>query len=270
MDGEKKVTFDQYLRMRDRNTDYARALARTNLAIRCWEKAGGKVWYLPLMWMLDNHIVQAFYKRSGIDVQPESVGGMYGYGRTVGVFPESCRGVKKPRMLGRISTGSSAAWNPKIQKAISMVDALEHGENPIGTIERAALAAVGGWPSRCTKTGCQHQKDAEVYLTIFQIVTLYVVMGQSESTPAAGVPILGTELRSSPDWDRANHPLHQAGFLKNREFSYDWFDVMDVWIHRRTGTLVCFEHGSTRTISYADWCGGSVEKGLRWLLERKG
>ena len=49
MDGEKKVTFDQYLRMRDRNADYARALARTNLAIRCWEKAGGKVWYLPLM-----------------------------------------------------------------------------------------------------------------------------------------------------------------------------------------------------------------------------
>ena len=73
MDGEKKVTFDQYLRMRDRNTDYARALARTNLAIRCWEKAGGKVWYLPLMWMLDNHIVQAFYKRSGIDVQPAAL-----------------------------------------------------------------------------------------------------------------------------------------------------------------------------------------------------
>ena len=63
MGSEKKVTFDQYLRMRDRNADYARALARTNLAIRCWEKAGGKVWYLPLMWMLDNHIVQAFYKR---------------------------------------------------------------------------------------------------------------------------------------------------------------------------------------------------------------
>lgn len=105
MDGEKKVTFDQYLRMRDRNTDYARALARTNLAIRCWEKAGGKVWYLPLMWMLDNHIVQAFYKRSGIDVQAESVGGMFGYGRTVGIFPESCHQVKTPRILGRISTG---------------------------------------------------------------------------------------------------------------------------------------------------------------------
>ena len=108
------------------------------------------------------------------------------------------------------------------------------------------------------------------YLTIFQIVTLYVVMEQSEGTPAAGIPILGTELRSSPDWDREHHPLHQAGFLKNKNFSYDWFDVMNVWIHRRTGTLVCFEHGSTRVIPYADWCGGSVEKGLRWLLEQNG
>lgn len=58
---EQKMTFDQYIRMRDRNADYAKALARTNLAIRSWEKAGRENHSLPLMWLLDNYILQAFY-----------------------------------------------------------------------------------------------------------------------------------------------------------------------------------------------------------------
>lgn len=265
MGGKGKMTFDQYLRMRDRNADYARALARTNLAIRCWEKTGGKVWYLPVMWLLDNHIVQAFYKRSGIDMRAESVGGMFGYARTVGIFPESCRQVKVPRTLGQISTASTSAANPKMEHAYSVVDALEQGANPIGAIERAALAAVGGWPARCKHRDCPHCKDAEVYLTIYQILTLYVVMGQAEDAP-----ILGTELKSSAAWQEIGHPLWQTGLFKERAFSYEWFDVGNIWIHRRTGTLVYAPDGKARTRAYGEWCNGSVEQGLRWLLENKG
>lgn len=259
MESERKMSFDQYLRMRDRNEDYARALARTNLAIRCWEKRGQEIGYLPLMWMLDNHIVQAFYRRSGIDVIPLSAGGMYGYERKVAVFPENCQSVHEAKELSRIATGSCRVDNPRIRTSITVSDALQDGENPLGLIERAALAAVGGWPAKCPCHGCRHQKDADVYLTVRQILTLYVVMGQ-----AKGVPILGTEIR--PIDHAEKHPLMMAGFFEERGFTYEWFDVESFWIHRRKGTLVFLRDGEVKSIPYAVWCSGSVEKGLGWIL----
>lgn len=260
MEAKGKMTFDQYVRMRDRNADYARALARTNLALRCWERAGRDIGYLPLLWLLDNHIVQAFYRRSGIDVIPLSAGGMYGYGRKVAVFPENCRSVREAKELSRIATGSCRVDNPHTRVSVTVSDALQDGENPLGLIERAALAAVGGWPAKCACHGCRHQKDADVYLTIRQILTLYVVMGQTE-----GVPMLGTEIRPLDDAER--HPLMMAGFFEERSFSYEWFDAQPFWIHRRNGTLVSFRDGNANVVPYAAWCNGSVEKGLGWILQ---
>ena len=72
-DGMEKITvfdFLRYKRMRERNADYSRALARTNLAVRCWLGRVGDGYHDDsinhsshriLAWMLTNHILQAFF-----------------------------------------------------------------------------------------------------------------------------------------------------------------------------------------------------------------
>ena len=99
MDNQVPFGIARYRSMRDRNADYSRALARTNLAIRCWlarvgescrDESGHPPRHRMLAWMLANHIVQGFYRRIGIDVIPFSCGGMYGYGMSVGINAASC------------------------------------------------------------------------------------------------------------------------------------------------------------------------------------
>lgn len=151
---EQKMTFDQYIRMRERNADFARALARTNLALRCWERS--EMWdeicaaqSMKIMWLLDNHILQAFYKRCGIDVLPLSIGGMYGYVRKVCIHPHNCKQVKEEKELSLLATSSGRVDGDYPGPKIILSKELEAGANPIGLLERATLAAVGGWPSKC-------------------------------------------------------------------------------------------------------------------------
>lgn len=101
--GASSSLFDlqYYRRMRSRNADFARALARTNLAIRCWL---GRIGEMPadveklrgehrrvMAWLLANHLVQAYYRRCGIDARPFAIGGMYGYGFAVGPQSPVCQ-----------------------------------------------------------------------------------------------------------------------------------------------------------------------------------
>lgn len=262
---EQKMTFDQYIRMRERNADFARALARTNLALRCWERS--EMWdeicaaqSMKIMWLLDNHILQAFYKRCGIDVLPLSIGGMYGYGRKVCIHPHNCKQVKEEKELSLLATSSGRVDGDYPGPKIILSKELEAGANPIGLLERATLAAVGGWPSKCNCTGCQHKKDADIYLTIHQILTLYVVMGYGVKE----TPILGL---STGYTGGSTHTLAIMGLCKKETFTYDWFDCRTFWINRRNGILVYGGGRSAIIVPYEKWCNGSVEKGLRWILE---
>lgn len=273
--------FARYKRMRERNSDYSKALARTNLALRCWlgrighicrDDAGTPARSRILTWLLSNHIVQAFYRRDGIDVLPFSCGGMYGYGLSVGVHTGSCnrRDINETAWIA----AGSVRVDPKVGEtsAYHLTDVILSGEEPLWAIDKAARAAIGTrWLDKCVANQCQHRQDADIYLTIYQIITLLLAMGYVEDA------ILGTFVDCSEygvHEGTTKHPLRLSGIISQPEFTMDYFEVGPVyqnskirfWIHRRTGDLLFGSESAV--IPFSQWCGGEVERGLSWLCSR--
>ena len=122
---------------------------------------------------------------------------------------------------------------------------------------------------RCLASGCWHHKDAGIYQTIFQILTLMVVMGWFDGHQ----PILGTWVDCSPYGDIADkteHPLRKLGLVFEPCFAPTWFDCQSLWINRHDGTLVLQQKCTAVVEQYTfnEWCGGSVEHGLQWLISK--
>ena len=273
--------FAHYSRMRERNADYTQALARTNLAVRCWLGRVGDGYHDEsanhprrriLAWLLTNHIVQAFYRRVGIDVLPVSCGGMYGYGLSVRIDEDSC----SRRDIGEtalIACGSVRV-DPEVgdEKPYHLTEVILSGEDPLWAIDKAAKVAIGSqWLKKCEAHNCWHYKDADVYLVISQIITRLLVMGYVYDA------ILGTFVDCSEygiDKGPPKHPLRVNGVFSRPQFTMDYFEVGPVyknsevyfWIQRRTGEL--WVGKENKAILFADWCGGSVEGGLSWLCSR--
>jgi len=272
---------DRYRRMRERNADYARALARMNLAVRCWlarvgescrEDSGSPPRHRILAWLLANHIVQAFYRRTGIDVIPFSCGGMYGYGMSVGIKAESCSR-KDVGETAWIACGSVRV-DSKVgdERQYSVTEAILSGEDPLWAIDKAAKLAIGSrWLDQCPEHNCRHYRDAETYLTVYQIITLLLSMGFVQDA------ILGTFVDCSEygcNSGAPKHPLRLAGLFSEPQFAMDYFEVgpisdgkpVHLWIHRRTGALLFGE--DRQIIEYRQWCCGEVERGLSWICDR--
>lgn len=281
MNSQVPFELDRYRRMRERNADYSRALARTNLAIRCWitragdecrDESGYPPRHRVLAWLLANHIVQAFYRPAGIDVIPFSCGGMYGYGLSVGVNAESCSR-KDVGETAWIACGSVRV-DSKVgdEREYTVTDSILSGEDPLWAIDKAAKLAIGSkWPDRCSESHCRHKQDAEVYLTIYQIITLLLAMGCVQDAT------LGTYVDCSEYGHNSGapkHPLRVAGLFDEPQFTQDYFEVGPVlrdkpahlWIHRRTGAVLFGE--DRQACDYKRWCGGEVERGLTWICER--
>ena len=236
------ISMQQYRQIRNINKEYAKAMARTNLAIKIWQENGGEIHWLPIMWLLDNHIIQAYYRYHRVDVIPVSIGGMYGYGRNVSIGNRNLAAIATSSSRVEYSDGNPASG----VHCFALRKHLSKGGNALYLIDYAVSLAVG------TITKRLEPIDADIYLTIHQIITLLVVMGK------VGDAILGAV-------NHENHPLHILNFVPKDMFSYEWFDVdSKIWIHRYTGRLVC--GGRIRSWKYSDWCGGSVEKGLSWML----
>ena len=281
MDKSTHFGIDRYRRMKERNAGYSRALVRTNLAVQCWIARAGEDWRSEsgsplrrcmLTWLLANHIVQAFYSRTGIDIQPFSCGGMYGYGMSVGIQAESCN----RRDIGEsawIACGSVRV-DTKVgeEREFCLTDAIIAGEEPLWVVDKGAMLAIGSkWPDRCRALNCQHRLDSEVYLTIYQIITMLLAMGYVEDA------ILGTFVDCSDYGDYPGdpkHPLRLAGVLLEPQFTQDYFEIRQVcgekqiefWIHRRTGSLLFA--GDRHVQPFSKWCGGKVEQGLSWICSR--
>ena len=271
---EEKITFSQYMRMRERTHDYAIALSRTNLVVQLLKRRKklthqDDINFIEWMWILDNHIVQAFYHRYGIDIQYITIDSMYGYARKVGIHSPICMRTDLIDGLSVIATGSSRVDS---HERISFYprDELEKGIGLLQVVDRAALFAVGGqWPGRCLASGCWHHKDAGIYQTIFQILTLMVVMGWFDGHQ----PILGTWVDCSPYGDIADkteHPLRKLGLVFEPCFAPTWFDCQSLWINRHDGTLVLQQKCTAVVEQYTfnEWYGGSVEHGLQWLISK--
>ena len=281
MNSQTPFGLDRYRRMRDRNADYARALARTNLAIRCWlarvgescrEDSGYPPRHRVLAWLLANHIVQTFYRRTGIDVIPFSCGGMYGYGMSVGINAESCSR-KDVGETAWIACGSVRV-DSKVgdEQEYAVTDSILSGEDPLWAIDKGAKLAIGSqWPDRCPEPHCRHKQDADIYLTVYQIITLLLSMGHVRDA------ILGTFVDCSEygcNSGAPKHPLRLAGIFSEPQFTIDYFEIgpisdgkpVHLWIHRRTGALLFGE--DRRIIEYRKWCGGEVESGLSWICDR--
>ena len=216
MDKSTHFGIDRYRRMKERNAGYSRALVRTNLAVQCWIARAGEDWRSEsgsplrrcmLTWLLANHIVQAFYSRTGIDIQPFSCGGMYGYGMSVGIQAESCN----RRDIGEsawIACGSVRV-DTKVgeEREFCLTDAIIAGEEPLWVVDKGAMLAIGSkWPDRCMGPNCQHRLDSEVYLTIYQIITMLLAMGYVEDA------ILGTFVDCSDYGDYLGDPKHPLRF----------------------------------------------------------
>lgn len=267
-------SFERYERMRARSADYGEALVRTNLAVRCWLRRTGNhpKWsgegdpppHRVMVWLLANHILQAFYRQYGIDVIPFTVGDMYGYGMKVRPS-EGCMRTDL-QDTAWIACGSVRV-DPQVPglAPFKVGRRILRGQDPLWVIDTGAILAVGGrWPDRCKIGTCRHRHDAGLYLTVNQIITLLLCMGYLQDA------ILGTWVECSP-WGvhptDPPHPLRSLGFVDRPTFTYEFFELnprwgAPIWIHRTTGELVT---GAGTRVGFKEWCGGDVDRGLHYV-----
>lgn len=286
MSARSVLSYQDYQRVKRWTADYAEALIRTNLAVRCWlhrtrnkpdrsDSDGGPQARRVLAWLLGNHILQAFYRDYGIDVIPFTVDHMYGYGMAVRTA-EGCKR-KDREETAWIACGSvrvDTDVRPETQNgprlpSIEVYRRVREGEDPLWVIDTAAIHAVGGrWPRHCRYKTCAHRRDADIYLTLNQIITLMLCMGYARDA------ILGTFVECSVWGEHPTdppHPLRRLGFVSKPTFTGDFLEILltnkgdssvCVWIHRSSGELVTAEG---ELIPYTDWCGGDIDRGLEYL-----
>lgn len=278
------MDIDGYRRMRERNADFHEGLARTNLAIRCWERRIGTVpsdvetlrgqHRRVLAWFLANHLVQGYYRTAGIDVRPFSISDMYGYGFAVGPREPFChrRDVTESAWVacGSIRVDphnpqGSESKNDSFQVAVPIAG----GRDPLWVIDEGVVSALRGrWVSKCTADGCVHKRDAVVYRSVYQTITLLLAMGVVEDA------ILGAwvDCSSMGVVETPTHPLRVMGLVLKPALADDWFHIevkkhevsTSAWIHRSSGDLVTARQ--RRVVPYSVWCGGSVDRAVETLM----
>lgn len=256
------ISIEDYKKIVDENKDYNRALSRTNLnacvlmeRIKSIPKTEGNLsgeYRTPLVLMLENQIVQAYYRNYGIDVQPFSIGGMYGYGVDITHINPYCIKEEKLR-YARIACGSIRIDLDR--KSLKVAEAICRTEDLFSSITNAVKFIVDNNKiEKCRCKNCSHFYDAEVYLTIYQIITMLSCMGYIKWQG-----ILGAEV------DRAI----AERFGISDGFSQDYFYVemtnRSFLINRHTGFLII--KNSMQSFEYNNWCRNSVEKGLGFLID---
>ncbi len=265
-------------------SDEARALARTTRAVACWRKRARKLGGLDpqdiqirhrrvLAWLIANHLVQAWYRRSGLDVLPFSIGDMYGYGmRIARCNCRQARRMREDRDLSWVACGSVRVDRQDGGGRYHVTDRLAEGQDPLAIIlEAAEFALCEQIPGRCTSRSCAHRYDAHVYLDIYQVITMLLARGVIHDA------ILGDDVhRTISGWNvpwEIPHPLLQAGIVAQEGFTGEYF-VISVkpgecaWIGRRRGDLLVL--GDREPIEFEDWCGGEAERGEDYLERRLG
>lgn len=238
----RRLTIKRYEQVQKWTADYAEALVRTNLAVRCWLSRGGEPRdrshrggppaHLVLSWLVRNHIVQAFYRSYGVDVTPGAVDA--GDGTWVVQTAPGCTG-KEPAHLARIAVSAARVY-PHITgaPAFDVLQPVIQGEDPLWVIDAAAIHAVGGrWPRHCHRRSCPHRRDAQAYLSVSQIIALLLCMGQAVG---AG---WGPE-------DTCDVRLANGQHLR---------------FHVRSGDL----HTSGTSIPFSHWCGGDIDRGVSYV-----
>ena len=274
-----------YIENRDSRKSLHRALARTDLAVRLAQK---KIWgsrkvpepnFRIWSWILANHILQSWHASTGLDVRPFSIGGMYGYGSAVGWF--SGERHQKSYELSWIANGSVRV-DPQQGglPSYGLTEEIKGGTNPFLAVQAAASRAVlerdPVKPAGFKVTG---GVQAEIYLTVCQTLTLLLAGGWVEEA------ILGEHVDCDEyggSGEIARHPLRKLGLVERASFTYEFLVARfheevtcagpegrnRFWIRRNDGKLVL--ENSLKVIAYEDWCGGSVERGMKTLLESAG
>lgn len=270
----KILTLDQYRRLQERTHDHARALQRTNLALRCLlrrmedsvfsqrEFLAEHQWaILTLFW---NHLVQSHYRRNGIDIIPAGACDHFPYYASV----RCITGVNQSKQISIVTVGSTridAPWIPTAENLEDMVTVMNHvlnASDPLFGLDNAVADAVGKrFLSKSTNKG-RHLVDHEIYLTIYQIVTVLVCMG------VVNRAVCGVEVDVHPYGviETPTHPLRCSGMIPDPRFTEDWFDLDGrVFIHRSSGTLLI---GATnRLIPFDIWCSGYPDQGIAYIFE---
>ena len=274
-----------YIKDRDFRKSFHRALARTDLAVRLVQKKitgrrkvlepDFRVW----SWILANHILQCWHASTGLDVRPFSIGGMYGYGSAVGWF--SGERHHESHELSWIANGSVRV-DPQQGDLPSydLIEAIKGGTNPFLAVQTAAERAILGQdPLKPAGFKVPGRVQAEIYLTVCQTLTLLLAGGWAEEA------ILGEYVDCSEyggSHEIARHPLRKLGLVERACFTYEFLVARfhneaacagteaqnRFWIRRNDGKLVL--GNSLKVIAYEDWCGGSVERGMKTLLESAG
>lgn len=274
-----------YIENRDSRKSLHRALARTDLAVRLAQK---KIWgsrkvpepnFRIWSWILANHILQSWHASTGLDVRPFSIGGMYGYGSAVGWF--SGERHQKSYELSWIANGSVRV-DPQQGDLLSygLTEAIKGGTNPFLAVQAAAERAILEQdPVKPPGFKAPGSIQAEKYLTVCQIITLLLAGGWVDEA------ILGEHVDCSEYGDAseiARHPLRKLGLVERACFTYEFLVARfhneaacagteaqnRFWIRRNDGKLVL--ENSLNVIDYENWCGGSVERGMKRLLESSG
>ncbi|HEY8417163.1 MAG TPA: hypothetical protein VIK93_03895 [Limnochordales bacterium] len=291
------VSWERYQQIQKWSADYAEALVRTNLAVRCWlRRLGGRTEPVRLAaalsdsgqvqradrdglsrrdryaqpalhtvfaWLVCNQMRQAFYRSYGIDVVPWSEGVLRGSAMAVQTA-EGCKG-KEPERLAIIGVEPLRVEPARAGvPSLDILALLDHMDDPLWVVDAAAVHAVGGrWPRHCHRRSCPHRRDAVIYLTVSQIVTLLLCMGHAQEV-ALTAPVRAGTL------DNTGRLAHAAEEAPGAGFAERCFAVRlaagnggcTVRVHGSTGQLVA---ATGELIPFDTWCGGDVEQGLRFL-----
>lgn len=272
----------EYPSLRESRRFFHRALARTDIAVRLAQKKitgnrkvpepNFRVW----SWILANHILQSWHATTGLDVRPFSIGGMYGYGSAVGWF--SGERHHESHELSWIANGSVRVDPQQADlPSYGLIEAIKGRTNPFLAVQAAASRAVlERDPVKPAGFKAPGSFQAENYLTVCQIITLLLAGGWVDEA------ILGEHVDCSEYGDSkeiARHPLRKLGLVERACFTDEFLVARfhneaacagteaqnRFWIRRNDGKLAL--GNSLNVIDYEDWCGGSVEKGLRNLVK---
>lgn len=269
----ERLTLGQYNRLRERTHDYARALQRTNLALRCLQRRAGvnalsqftleehRGAVLALFW---NHLVQSHYRRNGIDVTPASACDQFPYYASV-------RRIIAPgetEEISKVTTGSTridAPWteSQNLENPVTVINHISSADDPLFGLDNAVTDAVGSRFLSQNIFKDHHRFDHETYLIIHQVVTVLTCMGVVRYA-IRGVEV---DMHLYGVVEEPTHPLRRLGVLPHPCFTEDWFDLEGrAFIHRNSGALLI--DTMNELVSFDIWCGGHPDQGVSYIFER--
>lgn len=258
----KPMNINDYYSVVKENKFYNRAISRTNLNCKILMKRIGEITkdkyhkgnelsncYRYIIW---NHIMQAYHNDYGIDIIPESCGHMYGY--SVKIMHR-----KDSELSTIVDLTSGSLRIDAVGESFEILDILFKEKDLYITV----LKSMKYFEEKITddiKDNYSNYKSKnlfvnnEIYLSIYQVLTMASCMGLVESW------ILGVEYIPEyfKEMDRESN-LGDLGY-----FRMNLTILKTFFINKISGDI--FYLGK-KLIEYKEWCNGDIGQGIKTIMK---